>query len=115
MHRACNPSNEKRGTQRKNIFRKREEEKIIKVQLQMSLSSRAILILGALKEVSNVRMLTSLNSQLGHPGCLKVGRGACPSLPCPLTPAWHASPAGDGEGVRPSTGMVASEVCILLV
>lgn len=59
--------------------------------------------------------LTSLNSQLGHPGCLKVRSGACPSLSHPLSPAWHASPAGDGESVCPSTGMVASGMCILLV
>lgn len=37
LHRACKPSNEKGETQRKNIFRKREEEKIIMVQLQMRL------------------------------------------------------------------------------
>lgn len=33
--------------------------------------------------------LRSLKSQLGHPRCLEMCWKACPSLPCPLFPAWH--------------------------
>lgn len=37
------------------------------------------------------------------------------SLPSIPGMAWHASPAEDGEDVCPSTGMVASGMCVLLV
>lgn len=112
LHRACKPSNEKGETQRKNIFRKREEEKIIIVQLQMPLcltwAAGQFWSWGLWKKPWVSGCIRTLNSQLGHPGCPKVGSGACPSLPCPLSLAWHASPAGVGEGVCTSTGMVAS-------
>lgn len=119
FHRACNPSSEKGETQRKNTFRKRGENKIIMVRLQMSLcltwAAGWFWSWDLWKKPQVSGCITSLNSQLGHPGCLKVCSGACPPLPCPLSPAWHASPAGDEEGVCPSTGMVASGMCVLLV
>lgn len=116
LHRACNPSNEKGETQKISSGR---EEKIIIVQLQMSLcltwEAGHFWPWDLWKKLHMLGCFTSLNSQVGHPGCLRLYSGACPSLPCSLSPAWHASPSRDGEGVCPNTGMVASGVCVLLV
>lgn len=117
LQRACNPSNEKGGTQRKNIFGKREEEKIIMVQCQMSLylmSSRAVLILGTLKEASGVRMsqepqVPAWTSKMPRDVLEGLSLTSLPPIPS------MASPAGDGEDACPSTGMVASGMCVLLV
>lgn len=93
FHRHCNPSNEKEETQRKNIFRKREEEKNHYGQAWdvLCLTWAAGLFWGLWKKPQVSGCLSSLSSQLGHPGCLKVCHRACPSLPCPLSPAWRAS------------------------
>lgn len=110
LHRVCNPSSEKGKTQRENTFRKTEEEK-------RKLLWSGFTCLCALHEQQGGSDLGTSERGLK---CQDVSLASIPSLgiqdalPCPLSPAWHASPAGDGEGVCPSTGMVVSGMCVFL-